>query len=126
MKNVKCKIKKPRLSLMVNGCKTTKTPIAEKSPAIVQTVAIVAPYIFFLMRRCLNGRMVACIRSKEIAARFVTDANGMKRCQNLVTIAYGRLEALIHIQNLHLLPKYENSMIRQLATRKISNCLVDH
>ena len=53
--------------------------IMEKSPAVIQTATTSAPKIFFLMRRCLDGRKVACIRSKEIAARVIIDANGKKR-----------------------------------------------
>ena len=46
-----------------------KTMPVEIAPAAIQTIAAAAPKIFFLMRRCLKGRNVACVRSKEIAPR---------------------------------------------------------
>ena len=63
----------------------------------------------------MNGRNVACIRSKEIAARFVTDANGMKRNQTFITTD-ARLEELIDFHRLQLLPINEHSKTAQPAT----------
>ena len=34
---------------------------------------------FFFMRRCLNGRKVACIRSKEIATRLATEISDLQK-----------------------------------------------
>ena len=48
----------------------------EIAPAAIQTIAAAAPKIFFLMRRCLKERNVACVRSKEIAPRLINDAEG--------------------------------------------------
>ena len=61
------------------------------------------------MRRCLNGRNVARIRSKELGERFVTDAYGMKRDQTFLTVDE-RLEELANFQKEHLCPKHENAM----------------
>ena len=44
--------------------------------AVIQTAATAAPKTHFLRRRCWNGRKVAWVRSKEIAARFITEAIG--------------------------------------------------
>ena len=65
--------------------------IAVDRAAVNQTPATAAPNVFFLMRRCLNGRKVACIRSKEIAARFATEA-AEKKCAKLKK-TYGDLKA---------------------------------
>ena len=43
------------------------------SPAVTQMTATVTPNTHFLMRRCLNGRNVACNRSKEITARLIIE-----------------------------------------------------
>ena len=59
--------------------------MVEESPAVTQTATTAAPKIFSLTRRCADGRKVACVRSKEIAARFVTDANGNKRNKAVIT-----------------------------------------
>ena len=59
--------------------------------AVNQTPVTAAPNIPFLMRRCLNGRKVACIRSKEIATRLVREAAGKK---------YAKLEITIEISDL--------------------------
>ena len=53
-----------------------ETKPVEAAPAVIQTIAATAPKIFFLTRRCLKGRNVACVRSKEIAPRLITDAMG--------------------------------------------------
>ena len=65
--------------------------MAVYSAAINQTPVTAAPNILFSMRRCLNGRKVACIRSKEIATRLVTEAAGKK---------YAKLEKTFEISNL--------------------------
>ena len=62
------------------------------------------------MRRCLNGRNVARIRSKELAERFVTDAYGMKWDQTFLTVDERLLEELANFQKEHLCPKHENAM----------------
>ena len=46
----------------------------EIAPAVIQTIAAAAPKIFFLTRRCLKGRNVACVLSKEIAPTLINDA----------------------------------------------------
>ena len=60
--------------------------------AVNQTPAVTAaPNTLFFMRRCLNGRKVAWIRSKEIATRLVTETAGKK---------YAKLEITIEISDL--------------------------
>ena len=60
--------------------------------AVNQTPAVTAaPNTLFFMRRCLNGRKVACIRSKEIATRLATETAGKK---------YAKLEITIEISDL--------------------------
>ena len=39
---------------------------------------IVTQYTLFLITRCLNGRKVACSRSKEITAMFDREVRGKK------------------------------------------------
>ena len=48
----------------------------ENIVAKTQTPTIVTPLTQFLMRRCLKGRIVACIRSNEMTAMFVREVRG--------------------------------------------------
>ena len=52
------------------------TTLVVKSPAVIQTTTITTPKMFFLTRRCWNGRNTASVRSQEIAVRFNNDAKG--------------------------------------------------
>ena len=85
--------------------------------AVYQTPATAAPNIFFLMRRCLNGRKVACIRSKEIAARFATEAAGKKYVKLEETLIISKLlmKTLI-FQKLQSLPNNKLLTIKLYAT----------
>ena len=56
-----------------------KATLVVKSPAVIQTTTVTTPKIFFLTRRCWNGRNNASVRYKEIAVRFNNDANGKKK-----------------------------------------------
>ena len=59
----------------MRSSKCCKAKLVEMSQAVIQTIATAAPnFFFFLARRCLNGRNVACVRSKEIAAKLIIDA----------------------------------------------------
>ena len=82
--------------------------------AVNQTLATAAPNIFFLMRRCLNGRNVACIRSKEIAARFVTEAAGKKSDSDYFGNPKGPKVTIV--QKSQLLPKNKISTIKLHVT----------
>ena len=59
--------------------KKVKTILVVKSPAVIQTLTITTPKIFSLTRRCLNGRNLASVRSREIAVRLNNDAKGKKK-----------------------------------------------
>ena len=85
--------------------------MVEVSPAIIQAATTAAPKIFFLTRRCTNGRKVACVLSKEIAARFVTDANGHKR--NITKIAKFDATVKSLVQKIQWLPKYQSRKIKR-------------
>ena len=56
--------------------KEIKTTLVVKSPAVIQAAATTTSKIFFLTRRCLNGRNVVSVFFKEVAVRFSNDANG--------------------------------------------------
>ena len=73
----KTKIEKMRRRLENRGLKANcRIMPVELVPAVIKTIAATAPKIFFLTRRCLNGRNVACARSKEIASRLINEAEG--------------------------------------------------
>ena len=86
--------------------------MVEVSPAVTQTATTAAPKIFFLTTRCVNGRKVACVRSKEIAPRFVKDANGTRRNKAMTTKLDGRFESLV--QKLQSLPKTNHQRLKGL------------
>ena len=62
----------------MNLRKEAKIYITVGSAFVIQTAPAAAPNTFLLTRRCFHGRNVACVRSKEVAARFVIDARGKK------------------------------------------------
>ena len=105
--------------------KSSKTKIVEMSPAVIQTIATAAPNIFFFTRRCLNGRNVACVRSKEIAARLIVDAVSMTTRRALVTTLNGLLKRMI-VQQSQRPPKVQKKNEHDGPNKHISNCLVDH
>ena len=90
------------------------------APAVIQTIATAAPKIFFLTRRCLKGRKVACIRSKEIAPRLINDAKGETVYKTAIAIKklFGRLVRLV-VQSSHMCPTSRKSIIK-LAPTNIS------
>ena len=105
---------------------TSKTAIAEQSPDVIQTAATAAPNIFLLMIRFLNGRNIACIRSKDIAARFATVTIKMERYPTRKAMTDGKIKKLI-VQNLHLFPKKQDLASDHTASNKhVSNYLVYH
>ena len=74
-----------------------------------------ATKIFFSTTRCTNGRKVACVRSNEIAARFVTDANGNRRNKAIITRLDGTFKLLV--QKLQSLPKNQSCKIKRPPIR---------
>ena len=106
--------KKPKMC----SSKSSKTKLVEMSPAVIQTIATAAPKIFFFIRRCLNGRNVACVRSKEIAARLIIDAVSKTLHRTFITTTNGMLKWLI-VQSLQYIPKVQQSM-ETLAPANIS------
>ena len=101
--------------------KSSKTKIIEMSPAVIQTIATAAPNIFFFMRRCLNGRNDACVRSKETAARLIIGAVSKTTHRALITTPNGLL-----VQQSQSPPKIKKNHEREGPNKHISNCLVDH
>ena len=94
--------------------KVTTMPVV-KSPEEIQTAAISTPKIFFLTRRCLNGRNVACVRSREIAVRLNNDAKGKKKLKamrNTVNAIPKEGKA----QKSHRIPKDQQKVITKPPT----------
>ena len=98
--------------------------LVRRSGTNIQTMAAAAPKLFFLMSRCLKGRNVACVRSKEIAPRLINDA-------------IGEPVRKITIKKVHVSRKIDRPKVThdsQKTTQNedagpnkhISNCLVDH
>ena len=95
-----------------NGEKTTAVDRA----TVNQTPATAAPNIFFLIRRCLNGRKVVCIRYKEIAARFAIEASGKKYVKLEKTLIISKLLNMLIFQKLQSLPNNKLSAIKPYVT----------
>ena len=81
--------------------------LVEMRPAVIQAIATTDPKIFFVMRRCLNARNVACVLSKEIAARLTIDAVGDMVLKGLI------------VQRSQYIPQNQHS-INMLASTNIS------
>ena len=73
----------------------------EIAPAVIQTIAAAAPKIFFLTRRCLKGRNVACVRSKEIAPRLINDAMGETLAKTEIQRINSSLSGGLIVQSPH-------------------------
>ena len=93
-------------------------------PAVNQTAATAAPKIFFLLSRCLNGRKVACIRSKEIAVRFVIETAGKQWKINKAPVIAMGLDELI-VQMLQSFPREKNPEDQSPCIKRICNCQAD-
>ena len=104
--------KKIELNFKVqNSSRQVNTMLVVKSPAVIQTVAITAPKIFSLTRRCLNGRNVACVRSREIAARFNNDAKAKKKSKAMPANTKNLIQDWkMIVQKPELLPKYNKKL----------------
>ena len=61
----------------------SKQLATENSPDVTQIIEMINPNTHVLITRCLKGRNVACVRSNEIAARFVREAVMKKSYTNL-------------------------------------------
>ena len=98
----------------------------EIASAVIQTIAGTAPKIFFLTRRCLKGRNVVCVRSKEIATRLIIDAE----CETLAKTQIRRINS--SLRSGLIVQKFENAWPNWKMnegtdpSKHISKSLVDH